>query len=161
MKINLHSKAPNFVAASTSHKTFELYKDAAGQPCILYFYPKDFTPICTIEACEFKDTFNFFSALDIKVFGISKDDIETHHKFKEAYQLPYDLLADPEGEVASLYDAYMPLIKFTKRVTYLLDANHNIVHISNNIFEDRAGIEQMIKQLKEKAKADFNRKLAV
>jgi peroxiredoxin Q/BCP len=161
MKISINSKAPNFTTESTSNKLFELDKDAAGQPCIFYFYPKDFTPICTIEACEFRSTFEFFSALDVKVFGISKDNIETHHKFKEAYELPYDLLADPEGKVATLYDAYMPLIKFTKRVTYLLNADHNIVHISNNIFEDRAGIEQMIDQLKAKAKHNINKKVTI
>ena len=148
--MQLYNKAPNFRTASTSGAVFELDKDAAGQPCILYFYPKDFTPICTIEACEFKSTFDFFSSMDIKVYGISKDDVDTHLKFKKAHRLPYDLLADPEGEVASLYDAYNPNIKFTKRITYLLDAQHRIVFISNNIFEDASGIEQMIQELKSK-----------
>lgn len=148
MDIRINSKAPNFRTQSTSGTTFELSKDAAGQACILYFYPKDFTPICTIEACEFKSTFDFFSSLNIKVFGISKDDVETHNRFRKAYELPFDLLADPEGEVASLYDAYIPLIKFTKRLTFLLDADHRIIHISNNIFEDRNGIEKMIEELK-------------
>ena len=148
MNIRIYSKAPNFRTQSTSGTTFELSKDAARQACILYFYPKDFTPVCTIEACEFKSTFDFFSNLNIKVFGISKDDVETHNRFKKAYELPFDLLADPEGEIASLYDAYIPLIKFTKRLTFLLDADHRITHISNNIFEDRNGIEKMIEELK-------------
>ncbi|WP_224997138.1 peroxiredoxin [Cesiribacter sp. SM1] len=148
MQIKLHTKAPNFTAASTAGSTFELDRDAAGQPLVLYFYPKDFTPVCTLEACEFKSTFDFFRNLNIKVLGVSKDSIETHLKFKEAYELPYDLLADPEGEVASLYDAYMPMIKFTKRVTYLLNEKHEVVYISNNIFEDKKGIEDMITSLK-------------
>lgn len=149
--LQLNSQAPNFKAPSTSGHTFELEKDAAGQPCIFYFYPKDFTPICTIEACEFKSTFDFFSEVNIRVWGISKDTLETHHRFKAAHALPYDLLADPKGEVASLYNAYLPQIKFTRRITYLLNAKHEIVYISNNIFEDRVGIEQMIRELKQQA----------
>lgn len=150
MNLKVNSTAPNFLTESTSGSIFELSKDASGQACILYFYPKDFTPVCTIEACEFKSTFDFFKDLGVKVYGISKDDIETHHSFKKAYELPFDLLADPEGEIASLYDAYVPLIKFTKRLTFLLDADHRIIHISSNIFEDRNGIERMIAELKVK-----------
>ncbi len=160
MSLPINSKAPNFRTPSTSGSNFELSTDAAGQACILYFYPKDFTPVCTIEACEFKSTFDFFKDLDVKVYGISKDDIETHNRFKKAYTLPFDLLADPEGEIASLYGAYMPLIKFTKRLTFLLDANHQIIHISSNVFEDRSGIETMIAELKVKA-SQKNRKEVV
>lgn len=157
MSLSINSKAPNFRAESTSGSPFELYKDAAGQACILYFYPKNFTPVCTIEACEFKSTFDFFKDLNVKVYGISKDNIETHNRFKEAYNLPFDLLADPEGVVASLFDAYIPLIKFTKRLTYLLDSEHRIVHISNNIFEDKKGIQNMIAQLKEKSLSKYSK----
>ncbi|MEN7549685.1 peroxiredoxin [Rapidithrix thailandica] len=152
MSIALHTQAPNFQAQSTQgEEPFDLYKQAQGEAVILYFYPKDFTPVCTLEVCEFRDTFEFFKKLNIRVLGISKDDIETHRKFKEAHQLPFELLADPDGEVARLYDAYMPEIKFTKRVTYLLDTNHRIVHISNNIFENQEGILAMVKELQEKA----------
>ena len=152
MSLTLNTKAPDFRAESTSGSIFELSKDAAGKPCILYFYPKDFTPICTIEACEFKSTFDFFRGLNIQVFGISKDDIGTHLKFKEAHQLPYDLLADPEGRIASKYNAYLPEIRFTKRITYLLNAEHEVVFISSNIFEDLSGIERMIAELKKQVK---------
>ena len=161
MSLSINSKVPDFRTESTSGSTFELSKDAAGQACILYFYPKDFTPVCTIEACEFKSTFDFFKDLNVKVYGISKDDIETHKRFKEAYNLPFDLLADPEGEVASLFDAYVPLIKFTKRLTYLLDSDHKIVHISNNIFEDKEGIQNMIAQLKEKSLSKYTKEAII
>ncbi|MBW3544422.1 MAG: redoxin domain-containing protein, partial [Bacteroidetes bacterium] len=101
----------------------------------------------------------FFSELNIRVYGISKDSIDTHYRFKAAHALPYDLLADPRGEVASLYNAYLPQIKFTRRITYLLNAKHEIVYISNNIFEDRAGIEQMISELKQQAQQPEYNKL--
>ena len=152
MSLSLYTKAPDFSTESTSGTKFQLSKDVAGQACILYFYPKDFTPICTIEACEFKSTFDFFSELNIKVFGISLDDIETHHRFKAAHALPYELLADPEGQIARLYQAYLPHIRFTKRITYLLNAAHEVVFVSNNIFEDRVGIEQMIQELQQLVK---------
>ncbi|WP_332914101.1 peroxiredoxin [Algoriphagus boritolerans] len=65
-------------------KKISLSKDLAGKAVILYFYPKDFTGVCTAEACEFRDQFEAFRELDVPVFGISRDDIPTHEKFKKS-----------------------------------------------------------------------------
>lgn len=141
--------APDFQLASTSGKTFSLHKNAAGKPLILYFYPKDFTPVCTKEACEFRDTFDFFRETNIDVYGISRDSVETHLKFKKAHDLPFELLADEDGKVADLYDASVPLINFTKRITYLLDKNHQIRGVYQNFFSARKHITGMIEKIKE------------
>ncbi len=84
-----------------------------GKPCILYFYPRDFTPGCTREACGFRDQFAEFRGLDIDVTGISRDSVATHLKFKETHRLPFELLADEQGEVATLYKAAIAAMCFS------------------------------------------------
>ncbi len=116
---------------------------------MLYFYPKDFTKGCVNQACGFRDTFETFQKLDITVIGVSRDDIETHLKFKDFYNLPFDLLEDNGGQVSKLYDtvpAIMPF--FTKRTTYLLDKSHHIVAGYENIFSAAKHIETMIAEIK-------------
>lgn len=148
MALKVNDQAPDFALPSTSGGSFQLSKDVAGKPCIIYFYPKDFTPGCTAEACEFRDTFELFRNLDMKIFGISRDDVATHLRFKKAHSLPFDLLADEEGKVAAQYGATIPLIKFTRRITYLLDKNHKIAAVYENLFAASKHIKVMIEKVK-------------
>lgn len=148
MALKENTPAPDFSLPSTSGKTFSLHKDAAGKPLIIYFYPKDFTSVCTKEACEFRDSFDYFRGLDIDIVGISRDSIATHHEFRKAHRLPFELLADEDGKVADLYEATVPLIRFTKRITYLLDSDHHIAGVYQNMFGARAHIEAMIRKVK-------------
>jgi peroxiredoxin Q/BCP len=148
MSLPEKSMAPDFTLASTSGDPFTLSKTAASKPLILYFYPKDFTAVCTKEACEFRDSFGFFRDLNVDVYGISRDNIPTHHEFKKAHNLPFDLLADEDGQVADLYKATIPIIRFTKRITYLLDAQHHIAAVYTNLFGAKKHISEMIKQIK-------------
>jgi thioredoxin-dependent peroxiredoxin len=147
MPLKINQQAPDFTLPSTNGKMFTLSKDMLNKPCILYFYPKDFTPGCTKEACEFRDTFEIFRDLQITVLGISRDNVDTHQSFKKQYKLPFDLLADTVGEVASLYDVSMPIIKFTRRTTYLLDKKHCIAAVYTNLFAAEKHIQSMIEQL--------------
>lgn len=148
MALSLGEKAPDFTLPSTSNKKITLSKDLEGKVVILYFYPKDFTGVCTAEACEFRDQFEAFRALDIPVFGISRDDIATHEKFKKAHRLPFDLLSDEKGKVCKAYDALIPLIKMPKRITYLLDQDHKISGVFSDMFESKGHIESVLKKLK-------------
>lgn len=148
MALKEKTPAPDFSLASTSGTPFTLSKTAANKPLILYFYPKDFTSGCTKEACEFRDSFAFFRELDIDIYGISRDTVETHHEFKKAHKLPFELLADEDGKVADLYKASVPLINFTRRITYLLDANHRVAAVYSNLFGATKHIHDMIAQVK-------------
>lgn len=148
MALKQGSKAPDFSLPATSEKTISLSKDLQGQALILYFYPKDFTPGCTAEACEFRDQFAEFRNLEIPVFGISRDDVATHEKFKKTYKLPFDLLSDQSGKVCKAYDALIPLIKMPKRITYLLDQNHEIVGVFDGMFENKEHVAAMLKKLR-------------
>ncbi len=147
MALPVGTQAPDFTLVATSLGSIALSKDLAGKSVILYFYPKDFTPGCTTEACEFRDQFAAFRELDIPVFGISRDSLATHEKFKKTHRLPFELLADESGKVCKAYDALLPLIKMPTRVTYLLDSNHRIVGVFQGLFENKAHVAAMLKQL--------------
>ncbi len=99
-------KAPAFALVGTGGKTVAL-KDFIGKKnLILYFYPKDDTPGCTLEACAFRDHFGHFEEHDTVVVGVSRDSVASHEKFSGKYKLPFLLLSDPEIEVAKAYGVY-------------------------------------------------------
>ena len=77
-----------------------------GKPIVLYFYPKDDTPGCTTEACEFRDAYDVFRERGAEVLGVSPDDVASHDKFKSKYELPFTLLADPDHAVAEDYGVW-------------------------------------------------------
>ena len=148
MALSVGTQAPDFTLAATNLGSVTLSKDLAEKSLVLYFYPKDFTPGCTTEACEFRDQFAAFRELDIPVFGISRDNLATHEKFKKTHRLPFELLADESGKVCKAFDALLPLIKMPTRVTYLLDSNHRIAGVFQGLFENKAHVSAMLKQLK-------------
>lgn len=141
-------EAPDFSITTTAGE-FQLSKDFKNSPCIIYFYPKDFTNVCTKEACSFRDEFSIFKSLDVDILGISRDDVATHKRFKEQYQLPFELGADVEGTVAKQYKANIPFIGMTKRITYLLNAQHRIEKVYSGLFEAEKHVEEMILKIRE------------
>ncbi len=147
MTLKKGSTAPEFTLACTGINMLNTAKDLNGKAFVLYIYPKDFTRVCTAEACEFRDQFEAFRDLDIPVFGLSKDDIQTHTKFKKEHRLPFELLSDPTGKVCKSYDALIPLIKMPKRVTYLIDTDHKVAGAFSDMFESKGHIEAMLKSL--------------
>ena len=149
MALSIGVVAPDFSLPATTVGKISLSKDLGGKSVILYFYPKDFTPGCTAEACEFRDQFAAFRDLDIPVFGISRDSLATHEKFKKTHRLPFELLADESGKVCKAYDALLPLIKMPTLVTYLLDSNHQIAGVFQGLFENKAHVAAMIRQLEQ------------
>ena len=83
------------------------------------------------------------------MYGISRDDIPTHLRFKKEQNLPFELLADTEGQVAKLYKAVIPLVGLTRRITYLLDSQHQIVASYENMFSAENHIRQMVEKVKQ------------
>lgn len=114
-------------------------KDFAGQPVILYFYPKDGTPGCTLEAQEFRDHIREIEDENAVVIGISPDDSASHEKFCEAENLNFILLSDIGGEVARLYDVWREKKMFgakhfgNERTTFLIDAQGKVRKIYSNV----------------------------
>jgi peroxiredoxin Q/BCP len=105
-------------------------KDFRGKKIVvLYFYPKDFTPGCTAEACNFRDNYKPYQDKGAAVIGISLDSVESHAKFSETYNLPFAILSDKNKEVAKAYDVLGFGNFLTKRVTFIIDKDGKITHI--------------------------------
>jgi peroxiredoxin Q/BCP len=123
--------APDFELESDSGETVKL-SDFRGRSVVLYFYPKDDTPGCTTEACEFRDAYDVFRERGAEILGVSPDDIGSHGKFKTKYELPFTLLADPEHEVAEKYGVWGERSSYGKtsmgitRSTFIIDPDGNV-----------------------------------
>ena len=100
-----NKKAPNFNLISTSNKIIEL-KKIKSKYIVLYFYPKDDTPGCTLETKDFNFLLNKFKKLDCAIFGISKDDLKSHLKFKKKYNVKFELLADEKKAAIKAYKTW-------------------------------------------------------
>ena len=136
--MKLNTKAPIFNLPSTSNKKFFL-KDLIGNYVVLYFYPKDDTPGCTIETNEFNTLLPKFKKLECEVYGISKDSLKSHEKFKGKYKIKFDLLADAELKVLKQYKVWQKK-KFmgrefmgVVRTTYLIDKKGKILKVWSNV----------------------------
>ena len=103
--LKINSKAPAFVVPSTTNNKYSL-KDSIGKYVVLYFYPKDDTPGCTIETNDFNKLLSKFKKLDCEVYGISKDSLKSHDKFRDKYKIKFDLLADEEIKVLKKYKVW-------------------------------------------------------
>lgn len=119
--------APAFELPDQDGKLHTL-QDYRNQWVALYFYPKDGTPGCTTEACEFRDDIFKFRRMDCQIIGVSLDDMESHKKFAEEHGLPFPLLADTEGKAAEAYGVKTRRFGFSmaKRQTFLIDPQGNI-----------------------------------
>ncbi|RUT27687.1 thioredoxin-dependent thiol peroxidase [Paenibacillus zeisoli] len=104
-QVQLGQQVPDFTLPSSSGEDISL-SQFRGQKVIIYFYPKDSTPACTQQACDFRDSSSFFAAKGAAVIGISADDLKSHQKFAGKHSLPFPLLADTEKEVSRLFGVW-------------------------------------------------------
>ena len=121
-------KSPNFSLQDQNNITHTL-SNYEGQWVVLYFYPKDDTPGCTTQACDFRDAVKRIIASKAVVFGLSVDSVRSHKLFAEKYNLPFSLLADETREVSELYDSLSSFFKVAKRNTFIIDPEGNIAKI--------------------------------
>jgi peroxiredoxin Q/BCP len=130
--------APDFALQSDSGDTIRL-ADLRGRKVVLYFYPKDDTPGCTKEACGFRDRHRAFEDADAVVLGVSPDDVESHQAFKDKFDLPFPLLADPDHAVAQAYGAWGTKKMYGKeyegilRSTFLIDERGRIAKVFEKV----------------------------
>ncbi len=115
------SRAPEFELADQTGQLHSL-EDYRDQWVVLYFYPKDETPGCTTEACEFRDNIFAFRDLNAQILGVSLDDVESHREFAENHSLPFPLLADVDGDAADAYGVKTRMLGMTvaKRQTFII-----------------------------------------
>jgi len=143
------SPAPEFELADQSGELHSL-EDYRSQWVVLYFYPKDGTPGCTTEACEFRDNIFAFRDLNAQIIGVSLDDVESHKAFAENHSLPFPLLADPEGETAMAYGVKTRMFGMTvaKRQTFIIDPDGAIAKHYDTVKPDEHS-KQVLADLKE------------
>ena len=130
--------APDFISLD-DNGTQQRLSDYRGQPLILYFYPKDDTPGCTLEACNFRDDYSAYIEAGVTILGVAPGSAKSHLKFKEKYQLPFPLLVDEEHVICEAYGVwgekqfmgrrYMGVL----RTTFLIDPHGNIQKIFENV----------------------------
>jgi len=132
------TKAPLFKLPSTNKKNYML-RDSLGKYVVIYFYPKDDTPGCTIETNDFNKLISSFKKLECEIFGVSKDSLKSHNKFRDKYKIKFDLLADEKIEVLKKYKVWAKK-KFMGRefmgilrTTFLIDKKGKIIKIWKNV----------------------------
>lgn len=144
--------APDFTLMGSDNKKHSL-SDYKGKKIILYFYPKDNTPGCTTEACDFRDNINHFSDLNAVIIGISKDNLNSHNKFIEKFNLPFVLLSDEDKSVCALYDVIKEKNMFGKkalgieRSTFIIDEQGILINEYRKV-KVKGHIEEIINSLK-------------
>lgn len=137
-KLDTGDKAPEFNLKDQDGNDVSL-AEFKGEKVILYFYPKDDTPGCTTQACDFRDSLERISAAGFTVLGVSKDGAESHQKFIEKYSIPYTLLTDPENEVGKSYGAFGEKTMYGKktvgviRSTFVIDEGGKIERAYYNV----------------------------
>lgn len=137
MKLKIGEKAPYFEAKNQDGKLIKL-SDYKGKKLVLYFYPKDNTPTCTVEACNLRDNYEKFKNENFEVLGVSTDSEKSHKRFIAKHNLPFDLLEDTEHTLVNLYDVWGEKFTFgkhymgLKRTTFVI----NETGVLTDIIED-------------------------
>ena len=126
--------APDFTAFDQTGAEVRLSDLLADGPVVLFFYPKAFTPGCTVESCHFRDLADEFTEVGAQRIGISADDIETQAQFDEHYHLGIPLLSDPDRKIARMYGVKRPGILLNKRQTFVIGTDGRIVSVIGSEF---------------------------
>jgi len=154
VKVKVGKKVPDFKAALTKGSEFVLSENL-GKNIIVYFYPKDNTPGCTMESESFRDHFQSFCSNNTEIVGVSRDSIQSHEKFIHKYALPFDLISDEDEKVCQLFEVIKEKNMYGKkymgieRSTFIIDVNGILIHewrkvkVNNHVEEVLNTLEQM------------------
>ena len=132
-KIEINSPVPELTLEGTNNTTFSI-SNYVGKNLIIYFYPKDSTPGCTNESIDFKDNYDIFQKLNTEIFGISRDSLKSHEKFKAKYSFPFELLSDADEIACNLFDVikmknmYGKKVRGIERSTFLINTEGKLVN---------------------------------
>ena len=153
MTVEIGMQAPDFTLEANNGESITL-SALKGKNVVLYFYPKDMTPGCTTEACDFRDQYQQFNDVNAVILGISPDPVARHEKFIEQYGLPFLLLADEDHSVAEAYDVWKLKKNFGKeymgieRSTFILDKDGKIVKEWRKV-QVKGHVEEALQYIKE------------
>ena len=134
MRVALSQTAPNFVLPGADGTPLEL-SSLRGRKVVLFFYPRDDSPVCTVQACAFRDAYAALTTAGAEVVGVSSDSAESHRRFAANRELPFPIVSDPDGSVRRLYGASSSLLfGKTGRVTYLIDEEGIVRDVFSSMF---------------------------
>lgn len=147
--LEIGDKLPAFSLPDQEGEIFSSTDYIEKTAMVIYFYPKDDTSGCTKEACKFRDNYENFNDLEVKIVGISGDSIESHKNFAEKYNLPFTLLADTQNEVRKLFGVPGTLFgAIPGRVTYVINKEGFVIQIYNSMIKAENHIDVALKALK-------------
>ena len=150
MAIQIGDKLPHFTATKQDGTAFDSH-EIHEKPVVIYFYPKDFTPGCTTQACSFRDSYQDFQDLGAEVIGVSGDSATSHQNFQQKYKLPFILLSDADRKLRRLFGVPTALLGLLPgRVTYVFDAKGYCIYIFDSM-SAKNHIERALKAI-QKAK---------
>lgn len=147
MALQKGQQAPNFTLKNQNGEERSLSEILKKGSMVLFFFPKAFTRVCTQEACSFGDQIERFESVNAQVFGISTDSVSTLKRFEKKHGLTYELLSDEKGKIAKKYDAYVPIMGISSRVTYVIDTYGSIIEVYSGMFQAAPHIQKALKSL--------------
>jgi len=147
-EVKVGDKAPDFELPTSSGEKVRLSDYFGKKTVVLYFYPKDFSPGCTKEACAFRDSYELFKDAGAEVIGVSSDTEESHNMFTIKLGLPFQLLSDEGGEVRRLYGVPSSLGMIPGRVTYVIDKEGIVRYIFNSQINAEKHMEESLKMVR-------------
>ncbi|WP_109300559.1 peroxiredoxin [Aquimarina sp. AU474] len=149
MALQVGDTLPHFVAKKDSGEDFDSKTLVGTLPLVIFFYPKNFTPGCTKEACDFRDSYEDFKSLGAEVIGISSDSVSSHMKFKNKYRLPFIFLSDTAGKLRKLFGVKSNLLGLLPgRETYVVD-KEGIVRLKFNNMNASKHLTEAMTKMKE------------
>ena len=147
MVIAVGDKAPNITLPSQSGTNITLSQFLGKSPVVVYFYPKDDTPGCTMEACQFRDEYQVFQDAGAVVIGISSDSVASHQQFADKHSLPFLLLSDVKNEARNAFGVPNALWVMPGRVTYVIDKEGVVQNVFNNLLDAKAHVAEAFKTI--------------
>lgn len=148
--IELGAVAPDFEAESFDGRRIRL-AELRGRPVVLYFFPKAFTPICTIETRRFRDNYADLVALGAEVIGVSPDRLDTQCEFGRRHNVNFPLLADPERRISLAYGVLWPVVPRARRVTFVISEKGNIELVVWHEFQVSKHLDEVFQYLRKRA----------
>ncbi len=133
--LRIGDTAPSFQLKDQSGSIVSLDQIAANGDLILYFYPADFSPVCTAEACAFRDSYEGVSSIGAQIVGVSPQSVASHQRFSSSFSIPFPLLSDPRKKVINAYGVDGPFGFGVRRVTFLIDSSKIVQnHVVSELF---------------------------
>jgi peroxiredoxin Q/BCP len=153
ISLEVGEMAPDFEAELTNGDKVTLSNIlSSGEKVILYFYPKDSTPGCTVQACDFRDNFSKLQSAGFRVLGVSKDSSKSHQKFIDTHELPFELIVDSDTELHQLYGVWREKMNYGKtymgvsRSTFVIDIDSKLISVGYNV-RASGHVDRLVKEL--------------